>query len=197
LPKDKIVFTIVGGDFFRKGGREILSVFNALIPQCPQLYLNIVSTLNFGDYASHTTKEDYNNALRIIEKYPEHIKHYHRLPNSEVLELLKKTHVGLLPTWADSFGYSVLEAQAAGCPVITTDIRALPEINNNEIGWIIPVPKLPSKNGDIDSSVKREEFSETLKSGLENVILEIMYKPESVEGKGQAALQKVKGRSKS
>ena len=41
--------------------------------------------------------------------------------------------VGLLPTWAESYGYSVLEMQACGLPVVTTNIRALPE--TNVCGW--------------------------------------------------------------
>ncbi|MFW2788163.1 glycosyltransferase, partial [Acinetobacter baumannii] len=65
-------------------------------------------------------------------------------------------HIGLLPTWADTFGYSVLEFQACGCPVISTDVRALSEINNNDIGWLINVDK--NKYGEIvvDSYSKKD-----------------------------------------
>ncbi|MDI3521542.1 MAG: hypothetical protein PWR04_1530 [Anaerophaga sp.] len=140
LPADKIVFTLTGADFFRKGGMEVLKAFDQLIPKHHQLQLNIISSLNFGDYATHTTIDDQIEAKRIIAKYPENITHYPSLPNNEVLEIYKQSHIGLLPTWADSYGYSVLEAQAAGCPCITTDIRALPEINNDEIGWVINLP---------------------------------------------------------
>lgn len=54
---------------------------------------------------------------------------------------MKNSHVGLLQTWSDTYGYSVLEFQACACSVITTDLRALPEINNNEVGWLIELPK--------------------------------------------------------
>lgn len=145
LPPDQIIFTLVGADFFRKGGMEALLAFDQLIPTYPQLQLNIVSSLNYGDYATNTTAEDQKAALQIIKKYPKNIHHFTSLPNSKVIELYKNSHVGLLPTWADSFGYSVLEAQAAGCPCITTDIRALPEINNDDIGWVIKL-KLPRYN---------------------------------------------------
>lgn len=121
-----------------------------------------MSSLNYGDYASCTTKKDYQEALKIISRYQSNIKHYVRLPNQEVLKLLKNTHVGLLPTWADSFGYSVLEAQAAGCPVITTDVRAHPEINNNEIGWVMEVPKKVNGRACIDGELMRNRFSQTL-----------------------------------
>ena len=39
------------------------------------------------------------------------------------------SHIGLLPTYNDSYGYSVIEFFSYGCPVITTNILALPEIN--------------------------------------------------------------------
>ena len=192
LPHGKIVFTLVGSDFFRKGGREVLQVFNELIPKHPQLQLNIVSSLNFGDYATHTTIEDYKNAIKIIEKHSVNIKHYLSLPNNEVLELFKNSHVGLLPTWADSFGYSVLEAQAAGCPVITTNVRALPEINNNDIGWLVSVPLLPSKDADIVSNEKRKEFSHLLKNKLKYIVSDIVKEENVIKEKGALALEKIK-----
>ena len=173
LPKDKIVFTLVGADFFRKGGREVLQVFDKLIPDNPKLHLNIVSSMQYGDYATHTTKQDLEEAIRVINKYPENITHYQSLPNTEVIELFKKSHIGLLPTWADSFGYSVLEAQACGCPVITTDIRALPEINNNDIGWVIEVPKDKFRNGLLDAEDDREVFNERLFNKLFLIIRDI------------------------
>lgn len=137
LPKNKLIFSLVGSDFFRKGGKEVLTAFTHLIKNNPELHLNIVSTLNYGDYASKSTIEDYNYALRIINEHNQNISLYESIPNNKVLEILVNSHVGLLPTFGDTFGYSVLEAQAAGCPVISTNIRALTEINNNDIGWII------------------------------------------------------------
>jgi glycosyltransferase involved in cell wall biosynthesis len=170
LPPDQIVFTLVGADFFRKGGMEVLLAFDQLIPTHPQLQLNIVSTLNYGDYATNTTAEDQKAALQIIQKYPKNIHHFHSLPNSKVIELYKNSHVGLLPTWADSFGYSVLEAQAAGCPCITTNIRALPEINDGMIGWII----------DISHKQYNHSGKNYLSNEIKKTIIEIINIPNAV-----------------
>lgn len=191
LSKHKIVFTIIGSDFFRKGGKEVLHAFNDILPKNPHLHLNIISSLNYGDYATHTTKKDFDDAKDIIKRYPENIKHYSSLPNKEVLELLINSHVGLLPTWADSFGYSVLEAQAAGCPVITTNVRALPEINNNDIGWIINVPLKTDKNAMIDSPKERTEFSDLLQSNLRKILIEIIDKSKLIKQKGEKSLKKI------
>ena len=77
----------------------------------------ILSGLAYGDYASHTTEEDYKRALVLIAQMGRCATHIHYLENDQVLELLKRTHVSLLPTYDDTYGFSVLEAQAAGCPV--------------------------------------------------------------------------------
>ena len=140
IPKDitfhknksgRINFTIIGHDFFRKGGKEVLIVFDRLYKEgLVNWHLNIISKLEFGDYASKTTIEDYKSAKKIINELSGNISYHKILPNSEVMNILKNTHVGLLPTYADTYGYSVLEAQSFGCPVITTNIRAMPEINN-------------------------------------------------------------------
>lgn len=181
LSPDQIIFTIVGADFFRKGGMEVLLAFDQLIPSYPQLQLNIVSTLNYGDYATNTTAEDQKAALQIIQKYPKNIHHFPSLPNSKVIELYKNSHVGLLPTWADSFGYSVLEAQAAGCPCITTDIRALPEINNDDIGWVIKLPRQPDF----------QKHKTQLVAKLIETLHEIITSKKQIVSKGVKTLQNI------
>ena len=183
LPFGKMVFTLTGGDFFRKGGMEILQAFESLLPQHPQLHLNIISSLEFGDYITHTTIEDQAKALQLIQNYPQQITHHTRLPNKQVLEVYKQSHVGLLPTYDDTYGYSVLEAQAAGCPVITTDIRALPEVNNDEIGWVIP----------LNGAGYNAETSEKLVTQLVITIEEIIRLGGSViKRKGEKALEHIK-----
>lgn len=192
LPENKIVFTIVGSDFFRKGGLEVLEVFNLLIPLHPKLKLNIISSMLYGDYASQTTINDYKSAMALIEKFPENIEFHNSLPNEDVLRILINSHVGLLPTWGDTYGYSVLEAQAAGCPVISTDLRALPEINNDEIGWVIKVPLNEHFNADIDTPEKKSNYKNLLVRELKKIILEILQSPDSIQKKGHKSIEKIK-----
>ena len=121
-------------------------------------HLNIISKLEFGDYASKTTIEDYKSAKKIINELSGNISYHKILPNSEVMNILKNTHVGLLPTYADTYGYSVLEAQSFGCPVITTNIRAMPEINNWKKGWIIKVNKDSLNNAKLNTKRAHKFF---------------------------------------
>ena len=189
----KTTFTIIGRDFFRKGGLEVLRVFDRLFEAGQtQWQLNIVSTLDYGDYATFSTREAQVEALQIIKKHSSHIHHFEQLKNTEVLTLLRNSHVGLLPTYADSYGYSVLEAQACGCPCITTDIRALPEINNDDVGWSIKVPKNKAGNALIYSESDRSRFSQIIQEGLQSIIVHLLANEREIIEKGKSALVRIK-----
>lgn len=189
---ENLSFTLIGSDFFRKGGKEILWAFDQLHTEGIKNWkLNIISKMDYGDYASQTTKEDLDYATGIIAKYPDNITHHFRLPNSEVLALLKQTDVGLLPTYGDTYGYSVLEAQASGCPVITTNIRALPEVNNDKTGWILQVPIDEKGNGILGSKSERDAFSKAICDQLIPTLKGILESPQIVREKGILALEKI------
>jgi glycosyltransferase involved in cell wall biosynthesis len=187
-----LVFTFVGNEFFRKGGREILAVFKDLHEKGYDFCLNIISNLSPDEYASKTTSIDVN-ALKIeLNNLPSSIKFLGTVPNEQVIKLLKDSHVALLPTYADTYGYFVLEAQACGCPVITTDIRALPEINNESCGWLIAVPKDENGNGLLRNSMERTQFSQIVKKELHEIVKNILGDPMIVSSKGEAALTRIK-----
>jgi glycosyltransferase involved in cell wall biosynthesis len=186
-----LVFTLVGGDFFRKGGLHVLRVFDRLIKMKADLCLNIVSRMGYGDYASRTNADDAREASVIIQSHPGEINHIPALPNSGVLDLFKKSHVCLLPTLGETYGYSVLEAQACGCPVVTTNIRALPEINNDEVGWIIPIPKDGFGNAILTSVQDREEVGLIIERELEKIVTGLLNNPVEIAGKGELSLRRI------
>ena len=190
--KDFITFTFAGTDFFRKGGKEILRVFDRLIAERYPVKLNIVSSMEYGDYASRTTEKDRKEALEVIHKLRDHVTLYHRLPNSEVLNLFRHSHVGLLPTYDDTYGFVVLESQAAGCPVISTDTCALPETNNDSIGWCIPVPKDGFGSALMGTAEQRSLLSSTIQEHLYSIVREICAHPGIVRDKGVRCLEKIK-----
>lgn len=192
VASDKLIFTMVGSDFFRKGGKEILRVFDSLLSDKASVELNIISTLDYGDYATKTTIDDLTEAQDLINKHSGSIHYFEKLPNKKVLKKLKNSHVGLLPTYADTYGYSVLEAQACGCPVITTNIRALPEINNNKCGWIIEVPKNRWGNGILNTPEERSQFSDILHARLYEVITNLISNPDQIVKKGRRSLDKIR-----
>ncbi len=191
--KHPIRFILVGAGFFRKGGNELFRVFARLAgEENLPIRLVLVSSLNLEPYAAHETEEDLAAAQRLIESHPHWLEYYQSLSNEEVLDLLRNADVGLLPTWADTYGLSVLEAQAAGCPVISTDVRALPEINNNRVGWLIRVNKDDLGEATYETVEDRQKVSQQVESGLETIIRGIVDEPAAIAQKGQAALERVR-----
>ncbi|MEB2782437.1 glycosyltransferase family 4 protein [Algoriphagus sp. C2-6-M1] len=184
----KLVFTVIGNDFFRKGGAEIVRVFERLFEEGANVEVRIISNLKFGDYASQASQTDKDWVTKLISTYPDQISHYQNIPNTEVLALLKSTHVGLLPTYADTYGYSVLEYQSMACPVISTNIRALSEINSIERGWVIEVPKDEFGEGLYRNKEEREVLSKIIEKELEKTVREILTNPSLISQKGQKAL---------
>lgn len=192
LDEDFIDLVLVGNLFFLKGGLELLRVVNMLLYEGAPLRLHIVSGLATGDHATLSGPKELGWARRFLKAHPERILHYPSLPNAEVLSLLKKSHLGLLPTWADTYGYSVLEAQAMGCATITTNVRALPEINPPEAGWMAQVPVDGLGYAQINSEAERKAFSNDLTFELERILRSILAAPSMIQDKGAAALDRIK-----
>lgn len=191
--KNPIRFILVGAGFFRKGGREILNSFEKMVCQDKlPIQLVLVSRLRQDHYAAHETAEDIVWAKEKIAANQDWIEHYTVIPNDEVLALQKTCDVALLPTYADTYGLSALEAQATGCPVISTDVRALPEINNTEAGWLINVPKTDLGEAFYQTPEDRAFLSERIQTGLEHIIQKIVEDPSVIAKKGQASLEKIK-----
>lgn len=186
-------FILVGAAFFRKGGRELLNAFERLaVERGLPVKLVVVSSLRLEPYAAHETEEDLNWAKEKLNSGADWIEYYPSLPNPEVIELQKRADVGLLPTWADTYGLSVLESQACGCPVISTDIRALPEMNNDKVGWLIKVPKNQLGEALYTRPDQRMELSKTIEIGLEETVRGIIANPAIVAAKGNAAIAKIR-----
>jgi glycosyltransferase involved in cell wall biosynthesis len=128
----------------------------------------------------------------ILSKNEDVISHFYNIPNTKVIDLLKSSHVCLLPTYADTYGFTVLEAQAAGCPVISTDIRALPEINNEEVGWLINIPKNDFRNAKLITKSERENLSKMIKLQLSEILIQILSNPESLKIKGVNSIDRIR-----
>lgn len=60
------------------------------------------------------------------------------LPNQEVRNMIRKSQVLLLPSFAEGLPIVIMEALAVGRPVISTYIAGIPELLDSGCGWIIP-----------------------------------------------------------
>lgn len=113
----KLLF--VGGDFHRKGGEVLLKVHRAALRGRTELHL--------------VTQED-------VPPEPGVFVYRGVESNSpQLISLYRDADAFVLPTLGDCFPVVLGEAMAAGLPIVTTDVGALPEaVKHGENGFIVP-----------------------------------------------------------
>lgn len=172
--KDKCIkMVFVGNDYFRKGGVLLVEQLSKL--NNPNVHLTIISSFHNDSISGFDSMKCQHHIDYI--KSQSWISVHSNIPNDEVMKIIKDCHVGFLPTIQDTFGYSVLEMQASGVPVVTTDIRALSEINNSTCGWMISVTKHKvSKEAMYHDEEMLVNIYQEIKRGLSGVLKEILLK---------------------
>lgn len=116
-------FIFVGLPVYHKGFDLLTASYARLLPEYPDAELHVV-----GDAAMA--------GGRIINKT---IRSHGKLSHEKLGELLAQMDCLVLPSRLESFGMVVVEALAAGVPVIVSDHAGASEaIRENENGWVIP-----------------------------------------------------------
>jgi glycosyltransferase involved in cell wall biosynthesis len=129
----------VGGDFDRKGGRILLQAYRAGLRDRAELHL--------------VTQEDVPEERGVFV-------HRGLTSNSpELLALYERADVFVLPTLGDCFPVVLGEAMAAGLPIVTTDVGALPEaVEDGRNGFVIPAGDDVALVSALDVLVRNREL---------------------------------------
>jgi glycosyltransferase involved in cell wall biosynthesis len=147
-PLDELRLNFVGGHFARKGGLAVLKLAEKARARGVPLHVTIVSSLEYGGgvWTDPTNESFYEPYLNLLDL--PNVTLIRGAPNAEVQAIMRRSHVSLLPTFADTYGYSAVEGMANFTPVIGTTQGALPEfidatngvlldIETNDVGeWI-------------------------------------------------------------
>jgi glycosyltransferase involved in cell wall biosynthesis len=123
----------VGGDLERKGGDLLLRVFAGLLHDADR-------SANHTDVELHlVTRSD------VGIRHPGVIVHRDVDPGSDALiALYRAADIFCLPTRADTLGLVLLEAGAAGLPIVSTSVGAIPEIvRDGQTGLVVPADDAP------------------------------------------------------
>jgi glycosyltransferase involved in cell wall biosynthesis len=120
-----VKFIFAGVPAIHKGSDLLFSCFERIIPQANGVELHIA-----GD--SLRAKKIINQQLKGLELHG-------KLSHAKLVELLSFMDCLVLPSRLESFGMVVVEALAAGVPVIVSDhVGAAEAVREGINGWIIP-----------------------------------------------------------
>ena len=116
-------------------------------------------------------------------------------PRTDVPDLLASMDVFLLPTRAEPFGIAVVEAMAAGVPVVASDVGGIREIvSSAELGWTVPpdsvggftdalrtVLRLPDRGRAVGDRGRRSLYgrfdADTIRRKLEGLYRSLIARP--------------------
>ena len=137
----------VGNDFERKGGHDCFSVFHDGLSRIADL--DVVSNSSLVKSGPGVTVH------RNVTAY-----------SAEWLKLFHEAGVFVFPTHSDACPLVVIEAMAAGLPVISTDIYAIPEmVAHNYSGYLVSprdrVGLRSAVQGLLSDPAKRLAFGDT------------------------------------
>lgn len=89
-------------------------------------------------------KEDsgyWQECQAIIDRLPANIRVEYRgiVAHEEVLRVLAQHHLFFLPTHGENFGFVIVEALLAGCPVLISDQTPWRDLRSKGVGWELPL----------------------------------------------------------
>ncbi len=137
LAHDHLVVGTVAQVCRRKGIDLLLDVARILLPEFPRLVFVIAGPVGhqedaFAERMMQLAQDPaFDGRVRFLG------------PRSDVPDVLASTDVFFLPTRAEGFPVAVLEAMAAGLPVVASDVSGIHEmIAAPELGWRVPPDSL-------------------------------------------------------
>ena len=106
----------------------------------------VVEELNYDKIRFHVVgpiddEDHYKECKELVERYGlnQVVKFHGPRPPDEVLKFYHKFHVFVLSSRSEGLPMALLEAMSAGCPVVASEVGAVPYIVGEEVGRTFPV----------------------------------------------------------
>ncbi len=129
IPPDAPLIGFVGQLDERKGLDNLLPAFKQLTHEIPEAVLLMV-----GTGALQQRIETFITQNRLERNI--HLTGF----RNDIPNMMRTIDLLVLPSWWEGFGIVIIEAMAAGKPVVTTNVSSMPEIViHQETGLVVPV----------------------------------------------------------
>jgi len=143
----------VGTTYYNKNIEGLLNIFFNLAQHNTDLYLIKVGEL--------WTKEQ--AAIIHASPFAARIRHIGSVPTTDLPAIYASATALLQPSYAEGFGFTVLEAMACGCPVIISHIPALTELVQNN-GIHISLPPTPAEMKTVQHLINNQKIQKKYRS---------------------------------
>ncbi len=137
---------------------------------CKKAGIDLVMVGSGFEKRENLNHPELSSFKKFLEQYQNdsHIKILGYVECNDLVSIMNLATVVLLPSFYEGFGLPILEAQACGTPVITSDISSMPEVAGE--GAILVDPNSVDEIVDALDRIKSPELRTKLsKIGLENV----------------------------
>ncbi|WP_299127630.1 glycosyltransferase [uncultured Winogradskyella sp.] len=123
-----------------KGILFALEILNKLLESNKKVKLNIV-----GDFRDVSTRNKVMDYIK-LNNIENNVIFYGALYGNKKFEVLAKTSFLLYPSFNDAYPLVLLESLQLGIPIVASNQGAIPEIVNDEVGYVF-------KTGDLSAAI--------------------------------------------
>jgi len=115
--------------------------------------------VHFDIYGPAEDRQYWSECQGLIQGLPPNVKAEYRgeLPHHQVAGVLADYHLFLLPTRGENFGHVIIEALAAGCPVLISDRTPWRSLKEKGVGWDLPLEDLSAFRQAIQECVEMDQ----------------------------------------
>jgi glycosyltransferase involved in cell wall biosynthesis len=148
-----------------KGQRDTIEVIARLRSKWPTIQLLIAGAAKFVDPAARYDNAAYERELRAQVAAGDLARNVVFLgERDDVPQLLRAADLALVPSWEEPFGRTVVEALAAGTPVVATSVGGTREIIERPTEGMLVPPRRPDFWAEaiselLDNPRRREEMA--------------------------------------
>jgi glycosyltransferase involved in cell wall biosynthesis len=142
---------LVGAPWRRKGVDVLIQAFLRLAADFPDVKLRLM-----GHYPDREALEELAKASPLIEFLKAR-------PNQETLEIISKATVFALPSRCEGVPRVIMEAMAAGVPVVASDVDGIPVVvRDGEDGFLVPVEDVAALEARLRQLLSDERLRSTM-----------------------------------
>ncbi|MFN2994120.1 glycosyltransferase family 4 protein [Serratia plymuthica] len=120
IPSDDVFFLAVSSNNYHKNFHGLISAFEKTT-SIPNVKLKIIGGSNSSFAASLTSSSSYTLGS-------ERVEFLGRISDEELVKLYSSALAFIFPSLYEGFGIPPLEAQACGCPVVSSALASMPEV---------------------------------------------------------------------